>query len=465
MKPEPLFPIEKGNYLMEAEPLVRIGVILAEDGKQEVVFHLPAREFLIQAGAREIRVQGRMEGPYRVIARERALDLADQEGERVLSGEALIRVTPAQSYSNLKPGDGIRVEDIVAGRGFHWIKQIDQTLTGELEFSCRDGRIVMVNRLPLEEYLTGVITGEMSGECPEEFMKAQAVAARSWLLATPFPTHPDDPFDWCNDDHCQRYQGTSGWSERAIRAIQGCRGEALITASNRYCDARYSKSCGGVSEDSSDVWPEPIEGLQSILDAPRDSESGKFFPLKASQLEEYLGGSWIGGTDIFCSPAVVPEETITRYLGRVDESGRYFRWERTLTQESLRQSMIQRGGLKDLAEVLDLRPVARGKSGRIKTLEVEYLTGSGERKIHRIEREYYIRAAMSVDFLFSSAFIPEIRRDSSGKMIEVHIIGGGWGHGAGLCQIGALGMALKGYSYRDILLHYYSDVRLERIYR
>ncbi len=214
MKPEPLFPIEAGNYRREAEPWVRIGVILAEDGKQEAVFHLPAREYLIQAGTREIRVQGRMEGPYRVIAGERTLDLADQEGERVLSGEARIRVSPAQPYRDLKPGDGVRVEDIVAGRGFHWIKQIDQTLTGELEFSCRDGRIVMVNRLPLEEYLTGVITGEMSGECPEEFMKAQAVAARSWLLATPFPTHPDDPFDWCNDDHCQRYQGTSGWSER-----------------------------------------------------------------------------------------------------------------------------------------------------------------------------------------------------------------------------------------------------------
>ncbi len=166
--------------------------------------------------------------------------------------------------------------------------------------------------------------------------------------------------------------------------------------------------------------------------------------MKESQLEDYLKGPWLGGTDIFCSPAVVPEETITRYLGRVDESGRYFRWERILTQESLRHSLVQRGALKDLAEVLDLRPLARGKSGRIKTLEVEYLTGSGERKIHRIEREYHIRAAMSMDFLFSRAFLPEIRRDSSGKLVEAHLYGGGWGHGAGLCQIGALGMALTG---------------------
>jgi len=462
---QPLFPIVNGKYKMDREPIVRIGVVLAEDRKKTVELAFPeGEEYLVHSGDRQVRIQGGMEGACRVEAAEGGLTLRSAQNEALCSGSSLT-VGPAGEGAAPQPGDGIRVENIVAGRGFHWRKEITQTLTGALEFHAVEGFVVMVNRLPLEEYLIGVITGEMSGECPEEFMKAQAVAARSWLLAQVEEKHAHDPFDWCNDDCCQRYQGSGGWSARAVKAIADCRGEVLITPSKHYCDARYSKSCGGVAEDAEVVWGEPMEGLVPILDAPEGSDAARFYPVTEENLREYLEGEWIKDTDIFCSPAVVPEETITKYLGRVDEQSKYFRWEKVLTQASLQESLVERAGLTDLARVIDLHPVKRGASGRLNKLEVEYETKGGERKKALLKSEYDIRAGLSAQFLYSGAFILEVvKRDGEGNLESVKLLGGGWGHGAGLCQIGALGMALKGYSYQDIVTHYYTGVRLERIY-
>ncbi len=464
MKDRPMFPILDGNWRMEREPQVRIGVILAEDDKREGLFSLPDREYQLLAGAEPLGVLRPTEGPFRARARASQVELYEAEGKRICGPVNILFVAPVAGVQPVPPDQGIRLRGVVAGRGFHWQKEIDQTLTGALEFRAARDSLVMINQLPLEEYLIGVITGEMSGECPEEFMKAQAVAARSWLLATPRPTHPKEPFDWCNDDHCQRYQGSDGWSQRATGAIADCRGQGLITASGHYCDARYSKSCGGISEDAASVWGEPLEGLQAVVDAPRGSAAERFFPADQANLEEYLGGSWLQDTDIYCSPGVVPEETITRYLGRVDEAGKYFRWRKTLTQEALREALVARGGLTDLAAVLDLRPGSRGRSGRLERLEVEYRTRTDQRKTRWIESEYNIRAALSTQFLYSSAFRWESHRDAAGTLQEVTLTGGGWGHGAGLCQIGALGMALRGHSYEEILLHYYRGLRLERVY-
>jgi len=464
VKRQPLFPVVDGHWRMEREPRVRIGVVLAEDDKPEVKLTLPGREYEVLVGAEAQRVATLSDKALTAKATAQEVLLEDAGGESICGPASLLTLAPLSETPPRFPAQGIRVRGIVAGRGFHWQKEIDQTLTGALEFRAERGRLVMVNHLPLEEYLIGVITGEMSGQCPAEFMKAQAVAARSWLLATPYPTHPEAPFDWCNDDHCQRYQGSEGWSEQAVQAISDCRGEALITKSGQYCDARYSKSCGGISEDSASVWGTPLEGLQSVIDAPKGSQAARFFPANESDLKEYFTGSWLQRTDIYCSPGVVPEETIGRYLGRVDEKGTYFRWRKTLTQEALQQSLAERGGIEDLAEVLDLRPGRRGRSGRLERLEVEYRTRGGTKKTHWIEREYHIRAALSMQFLYSSAFLLDCNRDKAGKLLNVSLVGGGWGHGAGLCQIGALGMALQRHSYQEILLHYYQGVRLERVY-
>lgn len=464
----PLFPIIDGKYRMDAEPVVGIGVILEEDGKPEIHLRVPGDGYRI-AGAGEHEGTPLVPGDY-VLKRANGSIVVEAQGScAVLRVEktAPVLVSAPERSGVPRPGDGILVRDVVAGRGFHWRKTIDQTLTGDLQFHAQPGspNLAMVNRLPLEEYLTGVITGEMSGECPIEFMKAQATAARSWLLGQPRSPHPGQPFHWCNDDCCQRYQGSGGWSDRAVQAIAECRGQVLITRSNRYCDARYSKSTGGVSEDAEVVWGYEIEGLKARLDAPAGSAAARFYPVTEANIVEYIEGAWAKTTDCFASAATVPEETITRYLGRVDVAGQYFRWTVTRTQAELRESLSTRGGLKDLAEVLDLRCGKRGRSGRLVEMHVDYRTASGEKKTATIKPEYNIRAGLSKSFLFSSCILFHPKRASNGALESVTINGAGWGHGAGLCQIGGLGRALKGQKFEEILAAYYTDVRLERIYQ
>jgi SpoIID/LytB domain protein len=450
---------------MDREPIVRIGIILEEDGDDQIEVTIPSDGYTLAVSGQATKKLDRGAGTVlHVIRHSERLRVADANGA-ILADDALtVRLIPPVYTVPLKEGDGTLVRRIVAGRGFHWAKRIDQTLTHTLEFIPATGGIVMVNEVPLETYLVGVITGEMSNECPVEYMKAQAVAARSWLLGQPVPPHPDEPFLWCNDDHCQRYQGTGGWNDLAIKAIEECRGEVLITRTNQYCDARYSKSTGGISEDSESVWGVPIEGLTAVVDAPVGSAIERFFPITEENLDEYLDGEWLKGTDAFASPNVVPEATITKYLGRVDEVGEYFRWTIELSQADLVESLTKRGGLYDLAEVVDLRVLSRGRSGRAAQLEVVYRDRSGTERRTVINREYYIRASLSMKFLYSSAFRITPHLDGDRRLAGVTLRGAGWGHGAGLCQIGGLGRAIKGQDYRTILLHYYRDVRLERIY-
>lgn len=448
------FPVIDGKYRMESEPAVRIGVVLPEDGKDQLDLEIPGGGYTLEVdGAPQPLASG-------------ALTLV-REGNRVaLAGTSgtVVRLLPPPDARPEKAGDGVLVRKVVAGRGFHWFKEIDQTLSDILECRVGGDHLVLVNEIPLETYLIGVITGEMSAECPIEFMKAQAVAARSWLLGQPKPPHPGQPFLWCNDDCCQRYQGTGGWSPRAVEAIRGCRGEVLITASNQYCDARYSKSTGGVSEDSASVWGSAIEGLEARLDAPEGSYAAKFYPVTEDKLVEYLTGDWLKTCDCYASPQVVPEETITRYLGRVDEPGTYFRWTVELSQESLRESLSTRAGIADLGDVLDLVPGRRGRSGRLEQVTVVYTTTDRQRREHVLTPEYNIRAGLWTRFLYSSAFLVEKEHEEDGRLAKATLRGAGWGHGAGLCQIGALGRALTGQDYRTILDAYYTNVRLEPIY-
>jgi len=463
----PLFPIVDGKYRMDREPIVGIGVILDEDAMPAVHVRV-AEDGCRIAGADEHDATALAPGEY-VLRRANGGVVVEAVGTcTVLRAEktAPVRLLGPERGGLPRPGDGFVVRDVVAGRGFHWRRTHDVSLTGDLEFHAPAGsaHLAMVNRLPLEEYLTGVITGEMSGECPIEFMKAQATAARSWLLGQPKSPHPGQPFHWCNDDCCQRYQGSGGWSERAVQAIDECRGQVLITRSNRYCDARYSKSTGGVSEDASSVWGYEIEGLTARLDAPAGSAAARFYPVTEKNIVEYIEGAWAKTTDCFASPTTVPEDTITRYLGRVDVAGQYFRWTIVKTQAELRESLSTRGGIADLAEVLDLRPGKRGRSGRLEELHVDYRASGGERKTATIRREYHIRAGLSKNFLFSSCILIHPKRAANGALESVELRGAGWGHGAGLCQIGGLGRALKAQGYEEILAAYYTDVRLERIY-
>jgi stage II sporulation protein D len=454
-----LFPVVNGQFRMEKEPLVRIGIVLEEDQKETLAFRVPVAGYRLEGGGEcpagvDLRAEARGDGVAIINTRN---------GEQLASGE-VIRLLAPREKAPWGIGQGTLVRGIIAGRVFHWRKEIDQTLTDTLEFQARGGRLIMVNELPMETYLVGVITGEMSGECPIEYMKAQAVAARSWLLGQPRSPHPGEPFYWCNDDHCQRYQGTDGWSDLAIRAIDKCRGEVLITEKGQYCDARYSKNTGGISEDADFIWGEQIDGLVGVPDAPKGSHVERFQPLGPNNIEEYLMGDWLKSTDCWGSPNVISSQEVMKYLGRVDEAGDYFRWTWELEHDALCRTLVEKAGVSNLAEVKELVPGIRGRGGRMDSLDVVYLDRQGAQRVHVIERDYNIRASLDPRFLYSSAFIPRHRHNAAGRLVGITLHGGGWGHGAGLCQMGGLARAVKGQDHRTILLHYYSNVTLERIY-
>lgn len=455
---------------MHQEPTLRVGVVLTEDQKTRIDFRTPADQeylvdgtesFLLPAG-RDYHVEFHSEGKTH---NSLALFQGSHCMWKSVGGQPLVLI-PKNKNQPRVPGMGLHVRNIVAGRGFHWIKEIDQFLPGKVEIrgSVKLGFLILVNELTVEDYLIGVITSEMSQDCPVEYMKAQAIAARSWLFAQRADLYPNDPFDVCNDDQCQRYQGTEAWTEVAIRAIEECAGETLITPENTYCDARYSKSTGGISEDAIHVWHEHISGLEAMIDAPKGDVIERFFPVTLDNLEEYLTGDWLKQTNAFASGNTVNEAELLRYLGRVDVAGEYFRWEVELSQNDLLAALAKRGGIPEVKEVVKLVPLERGRSGRLKSLRVEYRDAAlGPVLNHTLKSEYAIRAGLSLSFLFSSCFVVREHRNGE-KLSGVKLIGAGWGHGAGLCQIGGLGRALKGQSYQEILLAYFANVRLENIY-
>jgi len=460
---QPVFPITNGNYKMETEPIVGIGVVLAEDNKKSLSVALPEGTFRASVNGKGPEIAGPTRGDLTLRADNGAVALCGFDGSELARGAEIV-LEPINLPREPRQGDGILVHGMVSGRGFHWNKEIDQTLTGALVVTNEGGNLVVVNRLSIEEYLVGVVTGEMSGDCPPEFIKAQCVAARAWLLAQPRSPHPGKSYVWCNDDCCQRYQGTGGWTEAARIAVAETRGEVLITASNQYCDARYSKNTGGISEDAHAVWHEEIEGLDAVVDAPEGSKVNDFFPVTDANVEEYIRGAWLADTDAWAGPKAVPEDSQSRYLGRVDESGTYFRWSVELSQDDLLGALRERAGVAEAAEVLRYEVVRRGKSGRLITLDVHYRDNTGGEKTHRLTSEYNIRAGLWRKFLYSSAFLIDEKRSASGALEGVTLHGAGWGHGAGLCQMGALGRALGGQDYRTILMAYYTNVRLEKIY-
>lgn len=448
------------------EPVVRIGVVLAEDDMSTIELRLPPGEsYELAAPTAPPRS---LPGSTRITVRfDRgavALSVDDQPAQaaRVWS------VSPKQ-FRTPKRGDGVLVKDVVAGRGFHWHKRVDQTLAGRIEIHPAPGAaartLVLVNELPLEAYLAGVITSEMSSRCPAEFLRAQCVTARSWLLAMTEPKHEDQPFDRCNDDCCQRYQGTGDLSDVAVDAAESTRGLILIAPDGRVVDANYSKSCGGVVELPEHVWGIHKPGLGPQVDAPKDSAARQFLPVTDANLTEFLDGDWQHQADVYCSPQVIPEDQLGQYLGRVDETGHYFRWTVRYTQaeiaDLLRSKLPEAANLERLA---DLRVTKRGISGRATEIALSFTDPAGKSHTLPVSDQYRIRQILHKSFLFSSAFDARVERDASGNLAAVTLRGAGWGHGAGLCQIGALGMAIRGLDHATIVRHYFPGADLKRLY-
>lgn len=374
------------------------------------------------------------------------------------------------------PDGSFCLKGVTIGVKFHWERREDQTFRGSLRLVVDEGRITAINELAIEEYLLSVISSEMSATASLELLKSHAVISRSWLLAQirkdkaqtgskPVSTrHTADElirwydreehrlFDVCADDHCQRYQGITRASTPLVgEAVRATRGE-ILTCDGTICDTRFSKCCGGVMERFSSCWEEVDP---PYLVARRDSRDELDFP--DLRIEENAR-RWIETT-----PEAYCHTTDARILAQVlnnydQETTDFYRWRVDYTQEELASLVREKSGF-DLGQIVDLCPVERGTSGRIVRLRIE-----GTRRAITIGKELEIRRTLSPSHLYSSAFVVDREEMVDGIPRRFVLRGAGWGHGVGLCQIGAAVMGEQGYSYRQILLHYYAGATLEKIY-
>lgn len=446
------------------EPLCRVGIVLEEDQKTIMQANLPPGSYILTDGKRETSLTSGSSMPLSVKAMEGGVVALGEEGETLMRSDGFIAVESADLNKQVAPGRGMLLKNVVAGRGFHWQKEVDLVFPRRLEFFNRNDRLVVVNVLPMESYLACVVTSEMSKECPAEFIKAQATAARSWMLVFLRNKHIGEPFTICNDDCCQRYQGTTFLDESVARATSECSGMCLVTDEGYVCGAYYSKSCGGIMEKAENVFGATVVGISADVDAPPDSPTKKFNPVTEDNIREWVTGDIVDETDSFCSPNVCPEKALPRYLGAVDEAGSYFRWKVVYNQDELVQYLSEKAGINDIIEFLGFKALKRGNSGRIHELQVRYLTSEGDERNRTIRTQYAIRNALHEKFLFSSAFVWDYKKGVAGKIKKVTLRGAGWGHGVGLCQIGALGMSLEDYKYEDILKHYFGGTKLVKAY-
>ena len=391
--------------------------------------------------------------------------------ENALYDELLFEPTDAQSSFTL--------EDVTIGVNFHWERKEAQTFLGKLRFIVEDNNICAINELPVETYLTSVISSEMRATSSLELLKAHAVISRSWLLTQMeqrkaennnvekqlsfFKTDEEivrwydredhKRFDVCADDHCQRYQGiTKAANKHVVEAIQQTAGE-ILTSHGEICDARYSKCCGGAVEEFQYCW-ENIKKpyLQALPDTLPDST-----PLP-DLTDEAVARQWIlSSPDAFCN--TTDQKVLSQVLNDFDqETTDFYRWSQTYSQAEVKQLLEEKLEVQ-FGDIIDLVPLSRGKSGRIYRLKIV-----GKERTLIIGKELEIRRALSKSHLYSSAFIVEKADIKDGVPQKFIIKGAGWGHGVGLCQIGAAMMGKQGYRYEEILLHYYKGAEITKAY-
>ena len=414
------------------------------------------------------------------------------KGEKVL-GEQVVEFSEGgvlwngNQYSQLtfhpqSADASFSLSDVTIGVNFHWERKETQTFLGTLRFVVESDKIVAINELPVEKYLESVISSEMSATSSLELLKAHAVISRSWLLAQMKKrrevaengnnffsfTKKEDTlirwydredhtlFDVCADDHCQRYQGiTKETSPHVAEAIRQTKGQILMDG-EEICDARFSKCCGGITEEFQYCWEDTPK---TYLTAVRDIALGVEHTLPNLTNEEEAE-KWIRfNRPAFCNTQ--DKKILSEVLNDYDqETVNFYRWKETLSQEKLQQLIA--GKLKmDLGAILDMKAVERGKSGRISKLQL-----IGTEKTFTIGKELEIRRTLSDSHLLSSAFVVDkYDKDEQGVPQRFELIGAGWGHGVGLCQIGAAVMGEQGYHYDAILLHYYQGAEIKKLYK
>lgn len=347
-----------------------------------------------------------------------------------------------------KEGEVTVLENMLIGDGFHWEKSIRALLIGKVEtvkLEKWEDNISLINTLPVETYLECVVGSEMNPSAPVEFLKAHAVISRSWVMGKILNLHPCDPigqinterrligwddtgshqlFHVCSDDHCQRYQGLQKVHPISLQAIRSTANEILVSDRGNVVDARFSKCCGGITELFSTCWQAvEIDCIKSVKDPWCD-----------------LSALSIQNRRLLLSGVLKDYDLSTPGYG--------YRWETEIDKAEIEKNLKEKFG-RNIGRLLKVTPLHRGASGRIDLMRLE-----GTESYLDIGKELWIRRLLSPSHLYSSAF--EI--EDLGEKLKLH--GAGWGHGVGLCQIGAANMAAKGATYKEILAFYYPGARI-----
>lgn len=376
------------------------------------------------------------------------------------------------------------LKDVIIGINFHWERKENQRFRGALKFIVEGDKLTAINIIDVEDYLTSVISSEMSATASPELLKAHAVISRSWLLAqlkvesaplqAPlksagskvnyqlsilnyqlikwYDREAHTHFNVCADDHCQRYQGITRTSTpQAIEAVSATRGQVLISE-EKICDTRFSKCCGGAFEEFQNCW-ENIK--HPYLVKQRDSKTETALPDLRIEAE---AEKWIRTPPTaFCN--TTDKNVLNQVLNNYDqETTDFYRWKIFYTQKELSTLIQKRSGI-DFGTITDLIPIERGTSGRLVQLKI-----IGSKQTFIIGKELEIRRTLSSSHLYSSAFVIDKEDVKNGIPERFILTGAGWGHGVGLCQIGAAVMGEQGYAYNEILGHYYQNAAIEILY-
>lgn len=369
-----------------------------------------------------------------------------------------------------------QLDDVVIGKEFHWERKENQQFQGNLKLIVENNQITAINQVKVEDYLLSVISSEMSAHASNALLKAHAVISRSWLLHPVL--HPEmqshqaihlaqtestltkwyerdahQHFDVCADDHCQRYQGISRASTDAVRnAIAATRGQVLMS-DGVICDARFSKCCGGVTELFENCWADVHHPYLLHFYDRKDAENFDADISSEQSATKYI----LGNQNAFCNTK--DKKILEQVLNHYDqETTDFFRWKVIYSQTELSKLIFKKSGI-DFGDILSLQALKRGKSGRITDLKI-----TGTKKSLVVGKELEIRKWLSDSHLYSSAFVVLTENEINGVPQRFILQGAGWGHGVGLCQIGAAVMGDKGYDYQDILMHYYKHSTLEKLY-
>lgn len=370
------------------------------------------------------------------------------------------------------------IKDVLIGKKFHWERKEKQRFIYQLKLLKHGKKIIAINSLPLENYLVSVISSEMSAKSSLQLLKAHAIVSRSWMLrqlenkpsseSMPesnkienadgkivwYDKQEHELYDVCSDDHCQRFHGvTKITTEVARQAIEQTMGEVLTDGGN-ICDTRYSKSCGGITEEFENVWqPAHHNYLKSILDYKFEPDN---YNLDFSN--ETNAVKWIkSNPPSFCN--TLDNRILSQVLQDYDrETKNFYRWKVEYSQQELSEIINDKSGI-DFGNIIDLQPVERGKSARLIKMRIV-----GSKKTMVIGKELEIRKVLSKTHLLSSAIVIEREEFNDSIPMRFKIFGAGWGHGVGLCQIGAAVMAYRGFMFDEILMHYFTNARITKIY-